>query len=66
MIGYCMTKAGLEMLTKTTALELAPLGIRVNCVSPSILSTNLYRYCGLTNKGEHKNFIERAASNIPL
>jgi NAD(P)-dependent dehydrogenase (short-subunit alcohol dehydrogenase family) len=22
-IGYCMAKAGLEMLTKTTALELA-------------------------------------------
>jgi NAD(P)-dependent dehydrogenase (short-subunit alcohol dehydrogenase family) len=31
-IGYCMTKAGLEMLTKSSALELAPLGIRVNAV----------------------------------
>lgn len=66
MIGYCMTKAGLEMLTKTTALELAPLGIRVNAVSPSVLDTNLYRYCGLTNKGEHDNFLKRAATNIPL
>ena len=61
-----MTKAGLEMLTKTTALELAPQGIRVNCVSPSVMNTNLYRYCGLTNKGEHDKFLERARQNIPL
>lgn len=43
-----MTKAGLEMLTKCSALELAPLGIRVNAVSPSTIDTNLYRYTGMT------------------
>ena len=49
-MGYCMTKAGLEMLTKTTALELAPYGVRVNAVSPCMIDTNLYRYAGYTDE----------------
>ena len=47
-IGYCMTKAGLEMLTKATALELAPIGIRVNAVQATTIDTNLYRYTGMS------------------
>jgi NAD(P)-dependent dehydrogenase (short-subunit alcohol dehydrogenase family) len=39
-----MCKAGLEMLTKACALELAPYGIRCNAVAPSMIDTNLYRY----------------------
>jgi len=43
IISYCMSKAGLEMLTKSAAIELAHQGVRVNCVSCSFLNTNLYR-----------------------
>jgi NAD(P)-dependent dehydrogenase (short-subunit alcohol dehydrogenase family) len=43
-----MSKAGLEMLTKSVALELARFGVRVNCVSCSFINTNLYRVAGLT------------------
>ena len=64
-IGYCMTKAGLEMLTKCSALELAPFGIRVNAVSPATIDTNLYRYTGMSEV-EYQNFKKRAAANIPL
>jgi NAD(P)-dependent dehydrogenase (short-subunit alcohol dehydrogenase family) len=60
-----MTKAGLEMLTKCSALELAPLGIRVNAVSPTVIDTNLYRYTGMSEQ-EYINFKKRAANNIPL
>ena len=60
-----MTKAGLEMLTKCSALELAPLGIRVNAVSPTVIDTNLYRYTGMSET-EYQNFKKRAANNIPL
>jgi len=42
-----MTKAGVEMLTKASAMELAPFGIRVNCVAPGTIDTNLYRFAGL-------------------
>jgi NAD(P)-dependent dehydrogenase (short-subunit alcohol dehydrogenase family) len=43
ILGYCMTKAGLDMLTKSSALELAPLRVRVNAVAPGMVDTNLYR-----------------------
>ena len=43
LISYCMSKAGVEMMTKSCSLELARFGVRVNCVSSSFLNTNLYR-----------------------
>jgi len=46
-LGYSMVKAGVEMLTKSLAVGLAPKGVRVNAVAPSFLDTNLYRYSGL-------------------
>lgn len=60
-----MTKAGLEMLTKASAMELAPLGIRVNAVAPSMVDTNLYRYAGLKDE-ENDALMKRAAANIPI
>ncbi len=38
---YNASKAGILLLTKTIALELAPYGIRVNCVSPGAIVTPL-------------------------
>lgn len=37
--AYCASKAALVMLTKVLALELAPYGIRVNCVCPGATKT---------------------------
>ena len=54
-IGYCMTKAGLNMFTKSAAMELAPFGIRVNGVAPTFTDTNLYRYAGIT-EAEYEEF----------
>ena len=42
-LGYCMVKAGLEMLTKSTAVEFAHHDVRVNAVAPGFTDTNLYR-----------------------
>jgi meso-butanediol dehydrogenase / (S,S)-butanediol dehydrogenase / diacetyl reductase len=39
---YAMTKAGLEHLTKNMAAELAPHGIRVNCIRPGPVDTPIY------------------------
>ncbi|RAH97817.1 short-chain dehydrogenase [Acuticoccus sediminis] len=41
--AYCSSKAGLIMLGKTLAKELAPAGIRVNTVCPGAVDTPLFR-----------------------
>lgn len=37
--AYAASKAGLEQLTRVMAFELAPIGIRVNAVSPGTIAT---------------------------
>lgn len=44
MAHYQCSKAGLSMLTKSTAYELAPLGIRVNTLSPGLTATQGNRH----------------------
>jgi NAD(P)-dependent dehydrogenase (short-subunit alcohol dehydrogenase family) len=39
MAPYSTSKAGLEMLTRCAALELAPFQIRVNCIAPGYIKT---------------------------
>jgi dehydrogenase/reductase SDR family protein 4 len=36
---YCISKAGINMLTKALALELGPYNIRVNAIAPRIVKT---------------------------
>ena len=38
---YCMTKHGIEGLTKAMAIDLAPFGIRVNSIGPTYIDTPL-------------------------
>lgn len=40
---YCMTKHAVEGLSKAMAVELAPEGIRVNCVAPTFIETPMTR-----------------------
>jgi NAD(P)-dependent dehydrogenase (short-subunit alcohol dehydrogenase family) len=40
---YCMTKHAIEGLSKAMAVELAPEGIRVNCVAPTFIETPMTR-----------------------
>jgi len=39
--AYCVSKAGVIMLTRALALELGPYGIRVNTVAPGLFRTEL-------------------------
>jgi gluconate 5-dehydrogenase len=38
---YCASKGGIEMLTKALALEWAQRGVRVNCLAPGYVDTDL-------------------------
>lgn len=44
--AYACTKAGVVSLTRSLALELGPSGIRVNCVAPGVIDTEMVRPLG--------------------
>ena len=58
---YCVSKAGVEMLTKQMALELAPHRIRVNAISPGLIETDMNR-----EDIADPAFRERRLARIPL
>jgi L-xylulose reductase len=39
--AYCCSKAAMDMMTKTFAVELGSYGIRVNSVNPTLMNTPL-------------------------
>ena len=44
---YTMTKAALDNLTRSSCLELAQDGVRVNSINPGYFSTNIMKRLGL-------------------
>jgi NAD(P)-dependent dehydrogenase (short-subunit alcohol dehydrogenase family) len=60
-----MSKAGLEMLTKSVALELGRFGVRVNGVSSSFINTNLFRQARLTEM-EIESVLQKETDTNPM
>ena len=58
---YCMTKHAIEGLSKAMAVELAPNGVRVNCVAPTFIETPLTR-----PMFEDAEFKKQALGHIPM
>lgn len=65
VLAYCVSKAGVDQLTRCAALEMAPLGVRVNAVNPGVTVTNLHRRSGM-EEPQYAAFLERAKTTHPL
>jgi NAD(P)-dependent dehydrogenase (short-subunit alcohol dehydrogenase family) len=63
--AYCASKGGVTMLTKAMALDHAHEKIRVNCICPSIVETDLVK--GVFNESEQGQALRKARiATIPL
>ena len=58
-VTYCCTKAALIALTRSLALELAPSHIRVNCVAPGVINTDMVQVLG-------QDVLDDLANQTPL
>jgi NAD(P)-dependent dehydrogenase (short-subunit alcohol dehydrogenase family) len=65
VLAYCVSKAGVDQLTRCAALELAPHGVRVNAVNPGVVVTNLHRRSGF-DEDKYAAFLERSKTTHPL
>ena len=65
VLAYCVSKAGMDHLTRCAALEMAPLGVRVNAVNPGVTVTNLHRRGGM-NDTQYAAFLDRSKETHPL
>jgi len=65
VLAYCVSKAAVDQLTRCSALELAPKGIRVNAVNPGVVVTNLHRRSGMT-EADYEKFLANAKNTHPI
>ncbi|HMJ08906.1 MAG TPA: SDR family oxidoreductase [Pyrinomonadaceae bacterium] len=65
VLAYCVSKAATDQLTRCSALELAPKGIRVNAVNPGVVETNLHKRGGMS-ADDYQKFLANAANTHPI
>ncbi len=65
VLAYCVSKAAIDQLTRCSALELAPKGVRVNAVNPGVIVTNIHKRGGMS-EAAYEKFLEHSKTTHPL
>lgn len=65
VLAYCVSKAGVDQLTRCAALELAPKGVRVNAVNPGVVVTEIHKRGGM-NEENYERFLEHSKTTHPI
>jgi len=65
-ISYSVSKAGVDMLTKVLARELAKYKIRVNAVNPGITKTGFQVTNNLIDENSYNSFLSEIGKTYPL
>jgi NAD(P)-dependent dehydrogenase (short-subunit alcohol dehydrogenase family) len=65
VLAYCVSKAGVDQLTRCAALELAAKGVRVNAVNPGVVVTEIHKRGGM-NDEKYAGFLEHSKTTHPL
>ena len=65
VLAYCVSKAAVDQLTRCTALELAPQGVRVNAVNPGVVVTNIHKRGGMEDAA-YDVFLEHSKETHPI
>jgi NAD(P)-dependent dehydrogenase (short-subunit alcohol dehydrogenase family) len=65
VLAYCVSKAGVDQLTRCAALELAPKGVRVNAVNPGVVVTEIHKRGGMS-EDKYAVFLEHSKQTHPL
>jgi NAD(P)-dependent dehydrogenase (short-subunit alcohol dehydrogenase family) len=63
---YLCTKGALEVMSRGMAKKWAPLGVRVNTVSPGLIATDILRAAGLSPEQEAEHLRSMRAAFQPL
>ena len=65
VLAYCVSKAGVDQLTRCAALELAPKGVRVNAVNPGVVVTEIHKRGGMS-EADYEHFLEHSKTTHPI
>jgi NAD(P)-dependent dehydrogenase (short-subunit alcohol dehydrogenase family) len=65
VLAYCVSKAGVDQLTRCAALELASKGVRVNAVNPGVVVTEIHKRGGM-DETAYAQFLEHSKTTHPL
>jgi NAD(P)-dependent dehydrogenase (short-subunit alcohol dehydrogenase family) len=65
VVAYNLSKAAIDQLTRTAALELAENGVRVNAVNPGVIITEVHKRGGMSD-ADYEKFLEHSKTTHAL